>query len=211
MYKLYHGTTVNGAKDIIENGYDYFKGQQPWSCSNPKHMYFFNPVKIVECDLGLDLEEATEDDYKDAENRAQQYAKEAADIVNALKENPDSQVCVMELIFDKEIELEMLNWLGEDYSCENMELASTLPVDFINDCIKNHKVKIIVYYYNFFTKLSLFYLLGIFNNSYAIQAMERLPKEEYNTLIMLAGIDCCYIIDTICENSIEPCDRKVFN
>ena len=211
MYKLYHGTTVNGAKDIIENGYDYFKGQHPWSCSNPKHMYFYNPVKIVECDLGLDLEEATEDDYKDAENRAQQYAKEAADIVNALKENPDSQVCVMELIFDKEIELEMLNWLGEDYSCENMELASTLPVDFINDCIKNHKVKIIVYYYNFFTKLSLFYLLGIFNNSYAIQAMERLPKEEYNTLIMLAGIDCCYIIDTICESSIEFCDRKVFN
>lgn len=211
MYKLYHGTTVNGAKDIIENGYDYFKGQHPWSCSNPKHMYFYDIDKILECELGLDLEEATEDDYKDAENIAKQYAKESADIVNALKTNPDSNVCVMELIFDKEIELEMLNWLGEDYSCENMELASTLPVDFINDCIKNHKVKIIVYYYNFFTKLSLFYLLEIFNNPYATQAMEKLPKEYYDTLSRLLSTDCSYIINTIFENSLEICDRKIFN
>lgn len=211
MLNLFHGTTLKGAEDIIKNGYDYFKGTQPWSCSNPKHIYFYNPIKMLECEMGLDLESCDLDDWSDAENRCIQLSKESADIANALQEIPDDQVCVLEFIFNEEIELEALNWLGEDFSCENMDLASTLPVEFINDCIKNRKVGIIIHYFHFYIKLTPFYLISLTDNPYFSLSLEKMSKEEYNTLMLLKGVDYPHIIDTILTESQETIDKIYWN
>lgn len=212
MLKLFHGTTLDGAEDIIKNGYDYFKGEKAWNCSNPKHVYFYNPIKMLESEMGLDLEDCTEEDFSDAENRCINYAKEAGDIQNALKENPNDQVCVLEFIFNDEIELEALNWLGDDYSCENMDLASTLPVDFLNECILNKKIGVIVHYFHFYTKLSIFYLINLFDNPYFVTAMEKLPKEEYDALMLLKDTDSYpYIINSILEDTQETVNKIYLN
>lgn len=185
MFSLYHGTTYEGAQDIIKNGYDYFKGAKAWDCSNPKHIYFYNPLKMLEIDLGIDSEDADDYDWEEARTRCIDYAKEGGDIQNALKKNPNSQVCVLEFIFDGENELEMLDVLGEDYSCENMGTASTLPVDFVNKFIKEKKVRIIIHYFKFMTTLTPFYLAGLFFNGHIKQALEKLEPETYDAVVLL--------------------------
>lgn len=210
MLNLFHGTTLKGAEDIIKNGYDYFKGNKAWNCSNPKHIYFYNPTKMLECELGITEDESSVDDWIEAERLCLSYAKENADIQNALSPNPDNQVCVLEFIFNDEIELEALNWLGDDYSCQNMELASTLPVEFLNECIKNKKVGIILHYFHFYSKLSLFYLVSLLDNPYMSTALEKLPKEEYDILRFLSSVDICEITEMLMEDD-EILDKKYFN
>lgn len=211
MLNLFHGTTLKGAEDIIKNGYDYFKGMQAWGCSNPKHMYFYNPIKMIEVEMGLDLENCDLDDWADAENRCVELAKGAGDIQNALQKKPDNQVCVLEFIFNEEVELEALNWLAEDYSCEYMDLANTLPVDFVNECIKNQKVGIIIHYFNFYVKLSPFYLISLINNPYFTLSLERLPKEEYDALMLLKETDYADIFDTILAETQETVNKIYWN
>ena len=210
MLNLFHGTTLKGAEDIIKNGYDYFKGNKAWNCSSPKHIYFYNPIKMLECELGIAEEESSIDDWIEAERLCLSYAKGNADIQNALSPNPDNQVCVLEFIFNDEIELEALNWLGDDYSCQNMEVASTLPVEFLNECIKNKKVGIVLHYFHFHSKLSLFYLVSLLDNPYMSTALENLPQEEYDTLKFLSSVDTCEITEMLMEDD-EILDKKYFN
>ena len=211
MFSLYHGTTYKGAQDILKNGYDYFKGMQAWNCSNPNHIYFYNPLKMLEYEMDLDVEDADANDWDDARNRCVMLAKESGDIQNALQETPDDQVCVLEFVFDAEDEIEMLGELEEDYSCENMELASTLPVEFINDCIKNKKVGVVIHYFKFITTLTPFYLIGIFNNQYAIQAMEKLEPEMYEAVSILLNTNHFNIWESITDNTSETVDKTYYN
>lgn len=211
MFSLYHGTTYEGAQDILKNGYNYFKGMQAWNCSNPNHIYFYNPLKMLEYEMGLDVENVDANDWDDARNRCLMLAKESGDIQNALNPNPNNQVCVLEFVFDAENEIEMLGELGEDYSCENMETASVLPVEFINDCIKNKKVGIVIHYFKFIVTLTPFYLIGIFNNQYATQAMEKLEPEMYDTISILLDTDYYNICESITDNTSETVDKTYYN
>lgn len=48
MKYLYHGTTIEGMRNIITGRYD--PDNTVWSCSSPGHMYAYDLEKWAECE-----------------------------------------------------------------------------------------------------------------------------------------------------------------
>ena len=183
MFKMFHGTTFDGASKIPFFGFDpsYNKA---WSCSDEEMVYFYNPVTI------LNFREAETEE--EANNWCLQRANEQGQIQNALLDEPFTTTCVLEFQFNDDV----LDLFENDMSCDGMFGASQIDLEEVNYIIRKRQCKIIVHYFQFYPRLSIFYLTGLIDNTYFAESFQKM-KEVDRTALKIA----CSSGDTyeICE------------
>ena len=197
MKKLYHGTTVEAMKEIIQGHYD--PENTIWNCSNPGFMYVYGKDELCEVE-GWDEDCTTQEQ----EDNCARRANESAQIANAILPNPEDKTCVIEF----RIPNELYNWAKEndaispDCSSENMEDYGALQVDayWLNQHIKSGEIKMWVWTFEFNPRLALFYLSGLFQNEYFEETLEKLPPLMYDAVkaIADAGIFLEDLLDPGC-------------
>ena len=181
MKYLYHGTTIEGMRNIITGRYD--PDETVWSCSSPGYMYAYDLEKWVECEAYEN--EDLEDQMKECASRA----NEAAQIANAIDPDPYSQTCVIEFGISDELYEFAVNeeYIEPDTSVENMADYGAVQVDacWLNKMIKLGRIDMRVFYYEFNRNLTPFYLSGLFENPYFEETLEKLPCEMYEAIKLL--------------------------
>ena len=199
MFKMYHGTTFENAKNIMKNGFESINHN--WEPSVDNMVYFMNPASI----------ENNEDcDSEFAENEAMRIANEEGQIANALLNNPSPLTSVIEI----QIPNEYLDCFENDDSCPNMVNADQVKLKDVNKILKDPRAAVIPHYFEFYPKLSLFYLVNLIDNEY-IDLCNKLNDIDYQALTLLAKNECPYIeeIFNLEElSSIELCQYNyMFN
>lgn len=188
MFTLFHGTTLNAYRDIIEGKYDASKGSNPWNCSDFNKIYFYDPVAILNSEFDSDSECEQE-----AKDMAQKFANEASQIVTALSENPDDRTVVLEFIFqDDEIYFEDIE---ENSSCPNMPWAVQMDTDKFNKLMKEGKHSIRIHFYQFYPKMSLCYLVPLADSN--LFNLKSLKYEERVLLLQLKNMECYTLYDAL--------------
>lgn len=188
MFTLFHGTTLNAYRDIIEGKYDASKGSNPWNCSNFNKIYFYDSVAIWNSEFNSDSECKQE-----AKDMAQRLANEAGQIVTALSENPGDRTVVLEFIFaDDNIYFEDVE---EDLSCPNMPWAVQMDADKFNKIMKEDKYSIRIHFYQFYPKMSLCYLAPLADNNFF--NLNSLKYEERVLLLQLKNMECYTLYDAL--------------
>lgn len=184
MFKMFHGTTFEGAKKIPIEGFNPWKGKA-WSCSDEEMVYFYNPVTI------LNFREAETEE--EANNWCLQRANEQGQIQNALLDEPFTTTCVLEFQFNDDV----LDLFENDMSCDGMFGASQIDLEEVNYIIRKRQCKIIVHYFQFYPKLSIFYLTGLKDNSYFITAFENMKEIDRIALEIACSGDTYEILEAI--------------
>ena len=194
MRYLFHGTTVNAMEEIIKGNYnpDY----TIWNCSDDCYMYVYEQKKLCEAECW--------DDFDLLSGGCIERANESAQIANAILDKPFNATVVIQFkipdnLFDELVKEETLK---DDDSCENTYGAMQIRSRTINQLIKEKKIGITVYYLPFYVKLSLFYLVGLFDNQYFQETLEKLPNGAYKALEMLTKVDTTIIWEDIIY--VEP-------
>lgn len=197
MKKLYHGTTIEAMKEIVQGRYD--PESTNWSCSSPGFIYVYGKEELCEAE-GWDEDCTTQQQ----EDNCARRANESAQIANAILPNPEDKTCVIEF----RIPNELYNWAKEndaispDCSSENMEDYGALQVDayWLNQHIKSGEIKMWVWTFEFNPRLALFYLSGLFQNEYFEETLEKLPPLMYDAVkaIADAGIFLEDLLDPGC-------------
>ena len=181
MKYLYHGTTIEGMRNIIIGRYD--PDETVWGCSSPGYMYAYDLEKWVECEGYKD------EDLEDQMNGCASRANEAAQIANAIDPDPYSQTCVIEFGISDELYEFAVNeeYIEPDTSVENMADYGAVQVDacWLNKMIKLGRIDMRVFYYEFNRNLTPFYLSGLFDNPYFEETLEKLPYEMYEAVKLL--------------------------
>ena len=181
MKYLYHGTTIEGMRNIIIGRYD--PEETVWGCSSPGHMYAYDLEKWIEAE-GYENE-----DFEDQQNGCASRANEAAQIANAIDPDPYSQTCIIEFGISDELHEFAVNeeYIGPDNSAENMADCGAVQVDacWLNKMIKLGRIDMRVFYYEFNRSLTPFYLSGLFDNPYFEETLEKLPYEMYEAVKLL--------------------------
>ena len=205
-FSLFHGTSFEGGKNIPINGYN--PDTNIWGCSDEMKMYFYFPLTILNREFDLDEDEAEEAEWENAQFKCMDLAKESGQIAEAFSENPHDYSCVIEFRFpDTEENMrEVYDYIEEDYSCPNMECANCIGIGIINKAIKEKRCEIIVYYFPFYSKLSLFYLVPLAKNEFLEASIEKLPGEEYEALMLLSEVNVPY---SIYESLILECEEDI--
>ena len=181
MFKMFHGTTFDGASKIPFFGFDS-SHNKAWSCSDKAMVYFYNPATI------LNSEEVS--DEQEADNWCLKRANEQGQIQNALLNEPFTTTCVLEFQFnDDEYDL-----FENDASCENMFGADQANLQEINKIILNRQCKIIAHYFQFYPKLSIFYLTGLKGNPYFTETFENMKEIDRIALEIACGSGDIYEI-----------------
>ena len=200
MFTLFHGTTMDGYRDIVKGEYKASKGTFHWNCSNFSKIYFYDPVAIWNSEF-----DAEPNSEKDANDMAQRLANEAGQIANAVKINPANQTVVLEFIFkDDNIYFEDLE---EDNSCPNMSWAVQMDVNKFNNYILKGKCSIKIHFYKFYPKMSLCYLIPLVNNTFFETTI--LPKEEQILLSKLEDMECYDLFDVLMDDLEEEKDEMM--
>ena len=200
MRYLFHGTTVEAANKILAGNYTPEK--TVWNCSSDLYMYVWEQKKLCEA------EGYEDDDIELQISHSIERANESAQIANAILPNPYNQTAVIQFSVPDYLFNQLMNegYLDYDDSCENMydSGAMMLRSAVINDLIKAHEeIGIKVYYLPFYPKLSLFYLVGLFNNQYFQETLEKLPDEDYRALELLTRMDFSVIWEDIIYVEVE--------
>ena len=205
-FSLFHGTSFEGGKNIPIHGYN--PDTNIWGCSDEMKMYFYFPLTILNREFDLDEDEAEESEWENAQFRCMDYAKESGQIAEAFSENPHNYSCVIEFHFPTTDEnmREVYDNIEEDYSCPNMEYANCIGIGIINKAIKEKRCEIVVHYFPFYSKLSLFYLVPLVKNQFLEASIEKLPGEEYEALMLLSEAN---IPSSIYENIILECEEDI--
>lgn len=181
MKYLYHGTTIEGMRNIVCGRYD--PDETVWSCSGFGYMYAYDLEKWVECE-GYENE-----DLENQMNDCASRANEAAQIANAIDPDPYSQTCVIEFGISDELYEFAVNeeYIEPDNSVENMADCGAVQVDacWLNKMIKLGRLDMRIFYYEFNRNLTPFYLSGLFENSYFEETLEKLPYEMYEAVKLL--------------------------
>lgn len=181
MKYLYHGTTIEGMRNIICGRYD--PDETVWSCSSPGYMYAYDLEKWVEC------EGYEDEDLENQMNGCASRANEAAQIANAIDPDPYSQTCVIEFGISDELYEFAVNeeYIEPDNSAEDMADCGAVQVDacWLNKMIKLGRIDMRVFYYEFNRNLTPFYLSGLFGNPYFEETLEKLPYEMYEAVKFL--------------------------
>ena len=197
MKKLYHGTTIEAMKEIVQGRYD--PESTNWSCSNPGFIYVYGKEELCEAE-GWDEDCTTQQQ----EDNCARRANESAQIANAILPKPENETCVIEF----GIPDELYNWVKEndvispDCSSENMEDYGALQVDacWLNEHIKSGEIEMRVWAFEFNPFLIPFYLSGLFQNDYFEETLEKLPRLMYDAVkaIADAGIFLEDLLDPEC-------------
>lgn len=163
MFKMFHGTTFDGASKIPFFGFDS-SHNKAWSCSDEEMVYFYNPVII--------LNSGETETEEEADNWCLERANEQGQIQNALLDEPFTTTCVLEFQFNDDV----LNLFENDMSCDGIFGASQIDLEEVNYIIRKRQCKIIAHYFQFYPKLSIFYLTGLKNNPYFTEAFENMKE-----------------------------------
>lgn len=181
MKYLYHGTTIEGMRNIICGRYD--PDETVWNCSGFGYMYAYDLEKWIEAE-GYENE-----DFEDQQNGCASRANEAAQIANAIDPDPYSQTCVIEFGVSDELYDYAVNeeYIEPDNSAENMADCGAVQVEasWLNKMIKLGKLDMRIFYYEFNRNLTPFYLSGLFENPYFEETLEKLPCEMYEAVKLL--------------------------
>ncbi len=199
MFKMFHGTTFEGGNRIPFFGFNS-SYNKAWSCSDEEMVYFYNPITI------LNSNEIS--DEQDADNWCLERANEQGQIQNALLDEPNTRTCVLEFQFNDEA----LDLFENDISCENMFGADQANLQEINKIILNRQCKIIVHYFPFFPKLSIFYLTGLIDNPYFTDSFEKMKEIDRAALkIACSSGDTYEIFEVIVyQNEIKSMKKIWF-
>lgn len=181
MKYLYHGTTIEGMRNIIIGRYD--PDETVWNCSGFGYMYAYDLEKWIEAE-GYENE-----DFEDQQNGCASRANEAAQIANAIDPDPYSQTCVIEFGISDELYEFAVNeeYIEPDNSAENMADCGAVQVEasWLNKMIKLGRLDMRIFYYEFNRNLTPFYLSGLFENPYFEETLEKLPYEMYEAVKLL--------------------------
>ena len=215
MRYLFHGTTLEGCNEIFAGNYNPEK--TVWNCSDDYYMYVWEQNKLAEVDGW--------DEFDRISGGCIERANESAQIANAILPNPYNQTAVIQFSIPDYLFNQLMDegYLDYDDSCENMYDSGAMKIRsaVINDLIKAHEeIGIRVYYLPFYPKLSLFYLVGLFNNPYFQETLEKLPDEDYRALELLTHMDFSIIWEdiiyvepesehTICEPKFDDNGKEV--
>lgn len=215
MRYLFHGTTVEACNEILAGNYNPEK--TVWNCSDDYYMYVWEQNKLAEVDGW--------DEFDRISGGCIERANESAQIANAILPNPYNQTAVIQFSIPDYLFNQLMDegYLDYDDSCENMYDSGAMKIRsaVINDLIKAHEeIGIRVYYLPFYPKLSLFYLVGLFNNPYFQETLEKLPDEDYRALELLTHMDFSVIWEdiiyvepeseyTICEPKLDDNGKEV--
>ena len=187
MKYLYHGTTVEAMHEILKGNYN--PEETVWNCSNPGFMYAYELERWSKAE-GYD-EDYTTDQAKEV---CRERTNEAGQIANAILDAPFSRTCVIEFgipdeIYEKAVKEQ---YIDADYSTENMKNYGAVEVDscWLNQHIKNKDFNITVFHYEFFVKLTPFYIVNLFDNEYFQETLEKLPTDFYEAVKMMANSGC---------------------
>lgn len=164
--KVFHGTSAENAKDILENGFT--NDIRNWNPSEPNTVYVWNSDKIME--------------HEDWEQQPIQNAFESAQISAALQKSNSPYVVVFEFEIDEDE-------LVDDTSCTNMDDASCINIEILNQLIKNKEVVLKEYIFQYAPMLTIFHVAGLLNNPnidlydffscQEMEAIERIAKTDY--------------------------------
>ena len=184
MFKMFHGTTFDGAKKIPIEGFNPWKGKA-WSCSDEEMVYFYNPVTI--------LNSGETETEEEADNWCLERANEQGQIQNALLDEPSTFTCVLEFQFNDDV----LNLFENDMSCDGMLGADQINLEEVNYIIRKKQCKIIVHYFQFYPKLSIFYLTGLKDNPYFTETFENMKEIDRIALEIACSGDTYEIYEAI--------------
>ena len=198
MRYLFHGTTLEACNEILAGNYNPEK--TVWNCSDDCYMYVWEQKKLSEAECW--------DEFDLVSGGCIERANESAQIANAILPNPYNQTAVIQFSIPDYLFNQLMDegYLDYDDSCENMydSGAMILRSTVINDLIKaREKIGIRVYYLPFYPKLSLFYLVGLFDNQYFQETLEKLPDEDYRALELLTHMDFSVIWEDIIYVEVE--------
>ena len=200
MKYLYHGTTIEGMRNIIIGRYD--PDETVWGCSGFGYMYAYDLEKWVKCE-GYENE-----DLEDQMNGCASRANEAAQIANAIDSDPYSQTCVIEFSISDELYEFAVNeeYIEPDNSVENMADYGAVQVDacWLNKMIKLGKLDMRIFYYEFNRNLTPFYISGLFENPYFEETLEKLPCEMYEAVKLLH--DNSIFIEELLDPELQKID-----
>ena len=87
-----------------------------------------------------------------------------------------------------------------------MEYANCIGIEIINKAIKEKRCEIVVHYFPFYSKLSLFYLVPLVKNQFLEASIEKLPGEEYEALMLLSEVN---VPSSLYENLILECEENI--
>lgn len=127
-------------------------------------VYFYNPVTI------LNFREAETEE--EANNWCLQRANEQGQIQNALLDEPSTFTCVLEFQFNDDV----LDLFENDMSCDGMFGASQIDLEEVNYIIRKRQCKIVAHYFQFYPRLSIFYLTGLKENPYFTETFENMKE-----------------------------------
>ena len=130
--KVFHGTSAENAKDILENGFK--TNYSNWVCSEPNTVYVWNYDKFV----GEETKEY-EDDYL---SEIKRYAFESGQVSASLQKSNSPFISVLEFEIDEDL-------LNDDNSCELMDYASAVLVYDLNKLIQIKEVNIVEHKFKF--------------------------------------------------------------
>ena len=184
MFKMFHGTTFEGAKKIPIEGFNPWKGKA-WSCSDEEMVYFYNPVII--------LNSGETETEEEADNWCLERANEQGQIQNALLDEPSTFTCVLEFQFNDDV----LDLFENDMSCDGMFGADQIDLEEVNYIIRKRQCKIIAHYFQFYPKLSIFYLTGLKDNPYFIKTFENMKEIDRIALEIACSGDTYEIYEAI--------------
>ena len=196
MKKFYHGTTYEAMKEIIKGNYE--PDRTIWDCSDDAKIYAWDRDWLagLEC-WDIDCTPGQID------TNCAFKANENGQITNALKKEPDKFTYVVEFTMEDELYEEMKGdeRIEVDESCPNMDGAIQIEAFALNKLIKEGKVNIRIFQFTFCRKMALFYLVGLVDNDYFTEALERLDDDEYQVLQALSKTDTGYLYDVIYDNT----------
>lgn len=166
MKKLYHGTSIESARNIVKNGFDN-PVETIWNCSDPDVLYVRNS------------EEFAYDDYESPETEAIRECIYSGQIAAAMADSKETKIAVLEFLVPDEI---FESEFEKDYSCENMDGCYEIPKDVLQELIDNGTIKmnILVSDDAYIPYLRIFYLSSLVGNrnmDFYDETLENVCKE----------------------------------
>lgn len=201
MRYLFHGTTIEACNEILSGNYN--PEETVWGCSDDFYMYVWEQNKLAEAEGW--------DEFDLFSGGCIERANESAQIANAILPRPYDETVVIQFSVPDYLFDQLMNegYLDYDDSCENMydSGAMKLRSAVINQLIKDHeKIGITVYYMPFYPKMSLFYLIGLVDNPYFEETLEKLNRADYDGLQILSKMDTCVVWEDIVF--VEPIHQE---
>ncbi len=150
MKKLYHGTSIEAARNIVKNGFDHL-GETIWSCSDWNVLYVRNS------------EEFAYDDYESPETEAIRECIYSGQIAAAMTDSKETKIAVLEFLVPDEI---FESEFEEDDSCENMDGCYEISKDVLQELINDNAIQMNVLVSDdaYIPYLRVFYLSSVVNN-----------------------------------------------